>query len=238
MVKMKSVRGLGLKIGTDDGLADGEFICYPSTFTKEPDAYGDIVAPGAFADTIAEWQRSGNFLPGIYGHRLDDPDYFVAHATEMTEDEHGWRVRGVFDLENPKALQVYKLVKGRRLTQLSFAFDVQDEAKVTLKDGRTVNELRKLKVYEFTFCPIGANQDTSVVAVKAGADLAARVAALEDAIKAIPLYAGIADASDASGAAGDGSEAASAVSEVMSSVSPVSSVSVLKARATLAALGI
>ena len=47
------------------------------------------------------------------------------------------------------------------------------EAGVELEDGRKANELRKLKVYEFSFVPIGANQDTSVVAVKALADAAA-----------------------------------------------------------------
>ena len=41
-----------------------------------------------------------------------------------------------------------------------------DEGKVDLGDGQTANELRKLKRYEFSFVPVGANQDTSVVAVK------------------------------------------------------------------------
>ena len=164
---------LRVKAGPDDGLEEGEFVVYPSTFTKTPDSYGDVVAPGAFLDTIAEWQESGNTLPGLYGHRLDDPDYYVAGATEMSEDEHGWRVRGKFDMDSPKGPQVYRLVKGRRLNQLSFAYDVIDEATVTLDDGTKVNELRKLKVYEFSFVPIGANQDTSVVAVKALADVVA-----------------------------------------------------------------
>lgn len=161
---------LRVKAGPDDGLAEGEFIVYPSTFTKTPDSYGDIVAPGAFADTIEDWKASGNTLPGLYGHRLDDPDYFVAGATDMGEDDHGWWVKGAFDLESPKGNQVYRLVKGRRLNQLSFAYDVLDEGSVELEDGTKANELRKLKVYEFSFVPIGANQDTSVVAVKALAD--------------------------------------------------------------------
>ena len=39
----------------DEDLKDGEFIAYPSTFTRTPDSYGDIVAKGAFADTIKAW---------------------------------------------------------------------------------------------------------------------------------------------------------------------------------------
>ncbi len=159
-----------VKAGPADGLAEGEFIVYPSTFTRTPDAYGDVVAKGAFAETIAEWAASGNVLPGLYGHRMDDPDFFVAGAIDQGEDDHGWWVRGAFDLESPKGPQVYRLVKGRRLNQLSFAYDVRDEGRVELDGGTKANELRNLKVYEFSFVPIGANQDTSVVAVKALAD--------------------------------------------------------------------
>ena len=171
-MKIKST-ALSVKAGPDDGLEDGEFIAYPSTFTRKPDSYGDVVAKGAFLDTIKEWKESGNTMPGLYGHRLDDPDYFVASATDMGEDDHGWWVKGKFDLDSPKGMQVYRLVKGRRISQLSFAFDVLDEGIVELEDGTKANELRKLKAYEFSFVPVGANQDTSVAAVKAIADAAA-----------------------------------------------------------------
>lgn len=156
-----------------DGLEEGQFLVYPSTFTKKPDAYGDVVAPGAFADTIAEWKDSGNVMPGLYGHRMDDPDYSVAYALDMGEDEYGWWVKGQFDLDSPKAEQVYRLVKSKRLNQLSFAFDVKEEGLVELDDGSTANELRKLKVYEFSFVPVGANQDTSIVAVKSAVEVLA-----------------------------------------------------------------
>lgn len=169
-----------VKAGPDDGLEEGEFIVYPSTFIKEPDSYGDIIKPGAFAETIKEWTESGNEMPALFGHRMDDPDFFVGGALgkDMSEDDHGWRVKGRFDLDSPKGNTVYKLVKGRRLNQLSFAFDTLEEGQVELEDGRKANELRRLRVYEFSFVPVGANQDTSVVAVKANAE------ALIDAAKA------------------------------------------------------
>lgn len=156
----------GLKAGKDDGLTEGEFVAYPSTFTRTPDSYGDVVAPGAFTGTIADWKASGNVLPGLFGHRMDDPEFYVASASDMGEDDHGCWVRGTFDLDTTKGAQVYRLVKDKRLAQLSFAYDVIDSAKVTLGDGSQANELRALKVYEFSFVPVGANQDTSVVTVK------------------------------------------------------------------------
>lgn len=158
-----------VKSGPEDRLQEGEFIVYPSTFTRKADSYGDVVAKGAFTDTIADWAKSGNTMPGLYGHRMDDPDFFVASALEMGEDDHGWWVKGAFDLESPKGAQVYRLVKGRRLNQLSFAYDVLEEGRAEGDDGEPVNELRKLRVHEFSFVPVGANQDTSVLAVKATA---------------------------------------------------------------------
>lgn len=192
-MKIKSVQvdPKRVKAGPDDDLKEGEFLVYPSTFTRTPDAYGDVVAKGAFERSIKEWADSGNVLPGLYGHRLDDPDFFVAGATEMGEDEHGWWVKGEFDLESPKGAHVYRLVKGRRLSQLSFAYDVRDEGSVEVESGQKANELRDLKVYEFSFVPIGANQDTSVVAVKGildgikGKVSADHVAALTEARDAI-----------------------------------------------------
>lgn len=159
-----------VKAGPDDGLAEGEFVVYPSTFIREPDSYGDVVASTAFDNTIRAWKDSGSVLPGLFGHRLDDPDFYVAYAIDMGTDEHGWWVKGAFDLESPKGNHVYRLVKGRRLTQLSFAYDTIDQGPIELDGGIKVNELREVNVYEFSFVPVGANQDTSVVAIKSTAE--------------------------------------------------------------------
>lgn len=158
-----------VKAGPEDGLNEGEFIVYPSTFIRQPDSYGDVVKAGAFAKGIERRKENGIILPGLFGHRMDDPDFYVAHAIEESEDEHGWRVKGAFDMDDPKAAKVYRLVKGRRLNELSFAYDVIDEGSVTLDGGVKANELRELEVFEFSFVPVGANRDTSVVAVKAAA---------------------------------------------------------------------
>ena len=166
-IKTASIR---VKAGPEDGLTEGQFLLYASTFTDKPDSYGDVVIPGAFAEDIAAWKASTNVMPALYGHRMDDPDYFVGGVTDLSEDEHGYLVKGEFDLDNPKAQQVYRLAKGKRLNQCSFAYDVLDEATVTREDGTKVNELRKLKVYEVSFVPVGANQDTEVLAVKAVTD--------------------------------------------------------------------
>lgn len=168
---MPQVKSLPVKFktGAEAGLNEGEFLVYPSTFTRTPDSYGDIIAPGAFAADIARRKESGAVLPGLFGHRMDDPHMFVASALDEGEDEHGWWVKGVFDLGEPTADKVYRLVKSGRIRELSFAFDVRSSGDVELEGGEKAHELRELEVFEFTFTPVGANRDTSVVAVKSAA---------------------------------------------------------------------
>lgn len=176
-MKIKNVP-VKFKTGEADGLAEGEFLVYPSTFTRTPDAYGDVVAKGAFERGIAARKESGVVLPGLFGHRLDDPDFYVASAIDEGEDEHGWWIKGAFDLESPKGPQVYRLVKSGRLRELSFAYDVLAGGDVELEDGTKAYEIRDTEQFEFSFVPVGANRDTSVVAVKSAVD------ALLDGVKA------------------------------------------------------
>lgn len=172
---IKSLQLTGLKAGADDGLAEGQFLAYASTWTREPDSYGDVVAKGAFRDTLIEWKDGGNTLPILYGHDMSDPFSNLGGAVEMAEDDHGLLIKGQLDMENPKAKQVYRMLKGRRISQMSFAFDVQEDGMVEVpKSGsdktQPARELRKMKLYEVSIVPIGANQDTEVLAVKAAAE--------------------------------------------------------------------
>ena len=51
-----------------ENLTEGQFLVYVSTWTREPDSYGDIVKKGAFAASLARWKESGLTIPGLYGH--------------------------------------------------------------------------------------------------------------------------------------------------------------------------
>lgn len=164
-IKNASVR---VKAGPQDGLEEGQFTAYASVFGNK-DSYGDVVVKGAFANTLAEWGAKDSVIPLLFGHRMDDPDYNIGHVVKAEEDEHGLKVTAQLDLENPKAAQTYRLLKGRRIDQMSFAYDVLDGGPAA-KDGDEFYELRELNLYEVSVVPIGANQETEVLAVKAAAD--------------------------------------------------------------------
>ncbi len=154
-------------VGEEDGVGDGVFEAIVSVFGNV-DSYGDRVMKGAFTDTLAEWEKSGNPIPVYWSHRMDDPDYNIGHVLEAKETDQGLWIKAQIDLESPKAQQVFRLLKGRRVTQFSFAYDV--EAYQIVKgadDDSSVWELQKLKLYEVGPTPIGANQETELLSVKA-----------------------------------------------------------------------
>lgn len=163
--------------GTADGLADGQFTALVSVFGNE-DSVGDVVLQGAFARTLANWRAKGDPIPVIWSHDWGDPFSHIGTVVEAHETPDGLEVKGqIEDLDtNPKAAQVYRLLKGRRVTQFSFAYDIEEGAWVEGQDadGRWWGhyELRELKLYEVGPCLVGANQETELLAAKA-AQLAA-----------------------------------------------------------------
>ena len=168
LVKDVALAARMVKAGPDEGLAEGEFTAYASVFGNK-DSYGDVIVRGAFAEDLKRWEDSGNPIPALFGHNMSDPDFNIGHVVEAKEDDHGLLVKVQLDLENPKAAQVYRMVKGRRINQMSFAYDVLEGESVT-KDDEHHYELRKLRLYEVSVVTIGANQETEILAVKSAAD--------------------------------------------------------------------
>ncbi|MEU1152631.1 HK97 family phage prohead protease [Streptomyces sp. NPDC005918] len=156
--------------GPDDGLAPGQFTALVSVFDNE-DSMGDVVRAGAFTETLAAWAAKGDSIPVIWSHAWGDPFAHIGHVVKATETLAGLEVVGqIDDLEdNPTAAQVSRLLKGRRVTQFSFAYDVDEEAYVRDDDHRYGGywELRKLSLHEVGPCLVGANQETELLAAKA-----------------------------------------------------------------------
>ena len=150
----------------DGGMVKG----YAATFVREPDSYGDVIAKGAFEESVARWDRlaaEGKRIPLLYGHNMDDPFHNIGSVVSAKEDEYGLLIEAEFDPDNETAQYARKLVQEGRLYQFSFAYSVLDEAEVELDDGRKANELRKLDLYEVSLVQIPANQTAVVTEVKA-----------------------------------------------------------------------
>ena len=160
MTKTKSVDAKA----TVDG--NGRITGYASTFTREPDWAGDVVAKGAFADWLNKVERDGTAVPLLYNHD-QSLDSFIGRVTSIGEDEHGLLFTAEFDATE-KAQRARELAMDGRLAKFSFAYMILDQGPVTLEDGRKANELRKLDVDEVSLVLSPCNPDASVVDVKSG----------------------------------------------------------------------
>ncbi|WP_331445858.1 HK97 family phage prohead protease [Streptomyces xanthochromogenes] len=156
--------------GVADGLAEGQFVALVSVFGNE-DSVGDVVRPGAFTESLAEWSAKGDPIPVIWSHAWGDPFAHIGTVLKAVETLQGLEVIGqIDDLDtNPTSAQVYRLLKGRRVTQFSFAYDVKEGAWVDDDQHQWGGyyELRRLKLHEVGPCLVGANQETELLAAKA-----------------------------------------------------------------------
>lgn len=138
------------------------------------DLGGDKIVKGAFTQTLASrYPDHGAGIPVYWNHDTDDPFKNLGLTTSAIEDEYGLKVEGDIDTGTALGKQVAKLLKENRVSQMSFAFDIEDGAWVDSRknDDGTISpgyyELRRLDLYEVSICPIGMNQATEVSAKKA-----------------------------------------------------------------------
>lgn len=148
------------KSSEDSGTISGYF----STYDREPDSYGDIIAPGAFTDTIKAREESGHPFPLCWNHDLDQ---IIGKVDNIEDTDKGpLMTAGFFD--TLLAQEKREIVKSGVVYQFSFAYDVIKSAEVELEDGRKANELQKLDLFEVSIVPIPANQNAVMTDVKAG----------------------------------------------------------------------
>ncbi len=157
--------------GPDGGLEEGQFTGYASVFDNV-DLYGDVVRKGAFTRTLAEWAAKAEtaLIPLLFGHDTTDPNNNIGHVISAEEDDHGLLVKCQIDLEGGNGPQVYRLVKGRRLSEMSFAYDVQDGG-FEKSGADEFYEIRDADLFEVSLVPIGANRETELLEVKRPAEI-------------------------------------------------------------------
>lgn len=150
-------------------LETGQFEGYAAVFGNK-DSYGDVIIQGAFTDTLKEdYGDDGAGVPIYWCHDFKDPFKNIGITIWAREDSRGLRVRGQLDLDTQNAKQTLKLLKESRVKQMSFGYDVLEGAFVESEEHGFYYELRKLKLHEVSIVPIGANQETEILAAKSGA---------------------------------------------------------------------
>lgn len=173
-------------------LDEGQFEGYAAVFGNK-DSYGDIIVAGAFADTLAEdYGENGKGVPTYWCHDFKDPFKNLGSTLWAKEDARGLRVRVQLDLDTQNAKQTLKLLKEGRVNQMSFGYTVLEGAFVESEEHGFYYEIRKVKLHEVSVVPIGANQETEILAAKSasGGTIEELVAQLKANREALDLARG------------------------------------------------
>lgn len=167
----------------------GKISGYFSTYDRIPDSYGDVVAPGAFAETIEKRKKSGHPFPLCWNHDLDQIIGAI-YPEDIKETEKGPLMEASF-FDTTLAQEKRALVKSGVVYQFSFAYDILEAGPTTLDNDVKAFELKKLELFEVSIVPIPANPRAEVTDIKAGRR---NSKADEEAIRqAITLLEGVLD---------------------------------------------
>lgn len=139
------------------GLAAREFDGYGSIF-KNVDLGGDIVLPGAFKRSLAQWKGEGQ-LPGLFW--MHDPSRVLGKWLDMKEDAEGLAVKGVL-AETDLGNEIHTLLKMDAVRGLSIGYQTTDQD--FDKQGNRL--IKEAKLWEVSVVSLPMNPLAQVAHVK------------------------------------------------------------------------
>lgn len=144
----------------DDGVFEG----FGSVFGNV-DSYKEIVAPGAFTETLSAWKAAGRLPPVLWQHRSGEP---IGPYLEMEEQPVGLWVKGqllVNDVQRAKEARA--LMKSKTVNGLSIGFVTREDSYDRVTGIRT---LKKVDLWEVSVVTFPANPAAQISSVKSAID--------------------------------------------------------------------
>ena len=161
----KDFLNVSFEVKSEDIKEDGTFRGWGSLFDKTPDAHGDLVARGAFAESLARGGRNRTGIPMLWQHR---PAEIPGVWASLLEDRKGLDARGKLALKTQLGHDVYEIMKlgaelGTFRLGLSIGYDPIDFS----IDKRTkVRTLKVVEIWELSLCTFPAKIGAGVVDLK------------------------------------------------------------------------
>lgn len=138
----------------------GRFSGYASVFGVM-DAYREIVAPGAFKQSIRAVKAARKVLPALWQHNAAEP---IGGYDKLEEDEKGLHVEGFLMIDEiARAKEVRSLMQRGIVTGLSIGYYVLDDS---WNEKDRVRTLKKLDLVEVSAVTFPANPEAQIDAVK------------------------------------------------------------------------
>jgi HK97 family phage prohead protease len=155
-LRFAAASGLSLKAE-----AEGRVAGYAATVEDEPDRHLDIIAAGAFAETIADHARRGTMPGCLWCHA---PDQVVGRWTSMHEDSRGLFVCGEINLRTAAGRECFEHLRAGDSAGLSVGFAIPAGGQSFLPSG--VTRISKIDLVEISFTPTPANRNARVTSIK------------------------------------------------------------------------
>lgn len=149
---------------TEDGDDQGIIEALVSVFGNV-DAHNHVVEPGAFTLPVEQFAAGSKSIPVVWNHDTYSVDGFLGHVVGLVEIPDGLKATMQFDLDDRVAAKAYRLLKGGRVQQYSFAYRVLGSYESA--DG--VTHLTALDISELGPTMYGVNGSTRTLSVKAAA---------------------------------------------------------------------
>lgn len=151
-------------------LRDGHFeikeVTASGTFAGYGSVYGvvdqgdDIVQPGAFADSLNEWNSKGRMPALLWQHKSGEP---IGAYTAMREDANGLYVEGKLALKTQRGAEAYELMQMKAISGLSIGFMTREDS----YDQKTgIRTIKKGDLWEVSLVTFPMNDSARVAVVK------------------------------------------------------------------------
>jgi HK97 family phage prohead protease len=134
----------------------GEITGYGSTFHNE-DRGGDVVAPGAFAKSLAEHRDSGAMPAMLWSHDINEP---IGVWHEATEDGKGLLLKGKLTTETRRGAEARALAKDGALA-LSIGYQTRD---ADYADGARV--LKDVRLHEVSLVRVSVKNAMAAESIR------------------------------------------------------------------------
>ena len=129
------------------------------------DTFKEVVAPGAFSDSLVQWKQSGKLPPVLWQHRSGEP---IGPYLDMEEQPVGLWVKGQLLVDDvQRAKEARALMKAKAVNGLSIGFVTREDSYDRVTGIRT---LKKVDLWEVSVVTFPANPSAQISSVKSAID--------------------------------------------------------------------
>jgi HK97 family phage prohead protease len=152
-----SVKSKSFTVKALDDQSDYQFEGYASTFYNT-DRDGDVFEKGSFTKTV----NKKSTVPLLFNHDRN----IVIGKMELSIDNTGLLAKGYLNLNDPKAQNIYDLMKMGALDSMSVGFAVKDYEPIEINRPFGGWTIKEAELYEVSVVTIPANDKALIQNVK------------------------------------------------------------------------